>query len=58
MSQFKLNEPDKARAALADCNKMMGEKTKPGQYPGEEWRDFIIAQALQSEAKRMIEGEH
>jgi len=30
---------------------------KPERELGRVWREWIIAQALQSEAKRMIEGE-
>jgi tetratricopeptide (TPR) repeat protein len=59
MAQFKLNQSDKARTALADCNKVIEEKLpKPDQSgPGINWRDWIIAHALQSEAKLMVEGE-
>jgi hypothetical protein len=40
------------------CNQLIEEQTpKPGKAIGKEWRDWIIAQALQSEAKRMIDGE-
>ena len=61
MSQFKLNQLDKAQASLADCNKLIEDKlpklTKPGlSNLGKDWRDWIIAHALQSEAKRMIEA--
>jgi len=58
MSQFKLNQSDKTRAALADCNKVIEEKLpKPDQDLGKDWRDWIFAHALQSEANRMIDGE-
>ncbi|HKR32657.1 MAG TPA: serine/threonine-protein kinase, partial [Terriglobales bacterium] len=58
MSQFNLKQADEARVTLAACNKMFEEKIpKAGEEPGDEWRDWIVAQALLSEAKRMIEGE-
>jgi len=62
MSQFKLNQLDKARTALDDCNKFIESKlpklAKAGLSDlGKDWRDWIIAHALQSEAKRMIDGE-
>jgi serine/threonine protein kinase len=58
MSQYKLNQLDKARAALADCNKIIEEKlAKPGTDLGSDWRDWIIARTLRSEAKQMIDGE-
>jgi len=50
---------DQARTALADCNKTIQEKLpklEKGDL-GDRWHDWIIAHALQSEAKRMIEGE-
>jgi hypothetical protein len=48
---------DNARTALAECNKIIEEKLpKPEQDLGNDWRDWIIAHALQSEAKRLIEG--
>jgi serine/threonine protein kinase len=59
MSQFKLNQSDKARAALADCDKAIQKKLpklEEGDV-GDGWRDWIIAHALQSEAKRMIDGD-
>jgi serine/threonine protein kinase len=58
MSEFNLNQLDKARTALVDCNKLIEQKLpKPGQDLGNDWRDWIIAHALRSEAKRLIEGE-
>ncbi len=59
MSHFKLNRLDQARAALAQCNKLIDEKLpklEQGDVGG-DWRDWIIAHALQSEAKQMINGE-
>jgi len=49
---------DKARTALVDCDKLIEQKLpKPGRDLGSDWRDWIIAHALRSEAKRLIEGE-
>jgi len=59
MAQFKLNQLDKARTALAECNKVIEEKLpklEKGDL-GEDWRDWIIASALRAEAKRLIDGE-
>jgi serine/threonine protein kinase len=61
MSQFKLNQLDTAQASLAECNKVIEDKlpklTKPGVSDlGTDWRNLIIAHALRSEAKRMIEA--
>ena len=58
MSQFKLNQLDNARAALAECGKIIEEKLpKPEQDLGTDWRDWIIAHALRSEARQLIDGE-
>jgi len=59
MSKFKLNQVDQARTELADCNKVIKEKLPKSEKGdlGSDWRDWIIAHTLQSEAKRMIEGE-
>jgi hypothetical protein len=58
MSQFNLNKTVEARAALAECDKIFEEKLpKPDAGLGKDWRDWIIAHALQSEAKLMIDGE-
>jgi hypothetical protein len=58
MAQFKLNQMDKARNALADCNKVIQEKLPmEGGNLGPDWRDWIIAHALQSEAIGMIDAE-
>jgi hypothetical protein len=56
MSQFRLNQLDNARATLAYCNKVIEEKMpKFGQDLGGDWVDWIIAHALQSEAKELID---
>jgi hypothetical protein len=59
MAHFKLNQSEKALTALADCNSIIAEKLpKPDKEElGTDWRDWIIAHALQSEARQMIEGE-
>jgi hypothetical protein len=58
MSQFKLNQLDNARTTLAYCNKLIEEKMpKFGQDLGDDWPDWIIAHALLSEAKGLIEGQ-
>jgi hypothetical protein len=58
MSQFKLNQLDNARTTLAYCNKVIEEKMpKFEQGLGDDWQDWIIVHALQSEAKGLIEGE-
>jgi tetratricopeptide (TPR) repeat protein len=58
MSKFKLNQLDNARTTLAYCNKLIEEKMpKSGQDLGDDWQDWIIVHALQSEAKGLIEGD-
>src|SRR5262249_46056250 len=59
MSQFKLNQLDEARSALARCNKLVEEKLPKLEQGslGDDWRDWIIAHALQAEAKQLIDGE-
>jgi tetratricopeptide (TPR) repeat protein len=59
MAQFKLNQSENARTALARCNGIIEEKLpKPDKEElGTDWRDWIIAHALQSEAKQVIESE-
>jgi serine/threonine protein kinase len=58
MSQFKLNHLEEARTAFAECNKLIEQKLpKPGQDFGVDWRDWIIAHALQSETKLLMGGE-
>jgi len=57
MSQFRMGQMDDARAALSECNKIIEEQMpKPERELGHEWRDWTIAQVLQSEAKRLIDG--
>ena len=57
MSQLKLNHPDKARAALADCERAMEGLPKGGPDGlGDDWRDWVYAYALHAEACQMING--
>jgi serine/threonine protein kinase len=57
MSQVKMNQLDNARAALASCDHVIEEKLpKLEEGIGKDWRDWIIAHVLQSEAKCMIDG--
>jgi serine/threonine protein kinase len=58
MSRYKLGNAEGAQSELANCNRVIETKLPaPGQDLGLDWRDWIIAHALQSEAKRLIEGE-
>jgi hypothetical protein len=57
MSQFKLSQMEKARTALAYCDKIIEEKMpKPEQDLGDDWPDWIIVHALRSEATRLLGG--
>ena len=59
MSQQHLNQSQEARAALkksSDVAQAQLPKLEDGDL-GRDWRDWIIARALQSEAKQMIDGE-
>jgi serine/threonine protein kinase len=59
MSQHHLNQSGEARATLKkslDVAQTQLPKLEDGDL-GQDWRDWIIAHALQSEAKRMIDGE-
>jgi eukaryotic-like serine/threonine-protein kinase len=59
MAQFQLKHVEDARHALNKCTEVVRTEL-PGftdKDLGGDWRDWIIAHALQSEAKRMIEGE-
>jgi tetratricopeptide (TPR) repeat protein len=60
MAQFKLNHAEEARVTLAKC-----EKVVRGQLPplgmrelSRDWRDWIIAHALFTEATHLIRAEH
>ena len=59
MAQFKLDQLDRARSTLADCEKVIESKLPKLKTPGESdlgknWRDWIVAHALRSEAQRMM----
>ena len=59
MSRFKLGQFEKADAALADCNQIIEVKMPKltEDQLATDWRDGIMARALQSEAKHMIDGQ-
>jgi hypothetical protein len=58
MSEYNLNRKDEARLMLGECNNVIEQKLpKLEQNPGNDWRDWIIAHALQSEAKKILDGE-
>ncbi len=57
MALFNLNKSSEARTALADCDKTIEEKLpKADADLGGDWRDWIIAHALQQEARQMLDG--
>jgi len=58
MAQYMLGNENDARQTLTNCNDVIQSRlAKPGQFLGQDWKDWIIAHALQSEAKQMIDGE-
>jgi Flp pilus assembly protein TadD len=58
MAQYKLGNENDARQTLTNCNNVIENGlAKPGEWLGQDWKDWIIAHALQSEAKRLIDGE-
>jgi serine/threonine protein kinase len=59
MAQHQLNQSGEARACLKKSLEVaQAQLPKPEDGDlGQDWRDWIIAHALQSEAKRMIDGE-
>ena len=59
MCQFQLNQLDASRTTLSECNMVIREQLpKPGEDPGDEWRDWIIARALRDEAEGLIVGDN
>jgi serine/threonine protein kinase len=59
MTQHQCQRTEAARVWLAKCTEIVEtqfSKLEGGDL-GRDWRGWIFAQALQSEAKRMIEGE-
>ena len=59
MAQFQLKNTDGARHALNKCTEVVGTELPKftDEDVGASWRDLIIAHALQSEAKQLIDGE-
>jgi tetratricopeptide (TPR) repeat protein len=58
MAQYKLGNHDDARQELTKCDRVIETKLPVlGNPLGGDWRDWIIAHALQSEAKQTIDGE-
>ena len=59
MAQFQLKHVEDACHALNKCSEVV--KTELPKFTdgdlGASWRDLIIAHALQSEAKKLIDGE-
>jgi tetratricopeptide (TPR) repeat protein len=58
LSHYQLKQVEDARAALAKCNQVVEEqlpKAGPREL-GSDWRDWIIAHALLTEARGLIEG--
>jgi serine/threonine protein kinase len=58
MAQYKLGNENLARQTLTSCNNVVESGlAKPGEWLGPDWKDWIIAHALQSEAKQTLDGE-
>src|ERR1700722_15209856 len=57
MAQFKSGNVETARLTMTKCNEYIASKLPTGKLPGPDWRDWILAQALQSEAKQLIDGQ-
>jgi eukaryotic-like serine/threonine-protein kinase len=59
MAQFQLKHAAAAREALNKCTEVVGTELPKftDKDLGGDWRDLIIAHALQSEAKQLIDGE-
>ena len=56
MARFKSGQTNEAFIALAECGKVIEEqlpKLSNGNL-GQDWRDWIIAHALQKEAKALV----
>jgi len=55
MARFKLGDLSAARKALDQCNQVVrAGLPHPGQEIGQDWRDWIVVHALQSEAGTLI----
>ena len=59
MAQFQLKHAEDARDALNKCAAVVETELPKltDKKPGGDWRDLIIAHALESEAKQLIDGE-
>lgn len=58
MAQYQLGDLSAARDALAECDRVVTTKlAQPGQNLGTDWRDWIIAHALQKEATELINSK-
>ena len=57
MAQFKSGNVETARLTMTKCNEYIASKLPVGQLAGPDWRDWILAHALQSEAKQLIDGQ-
>ena len=59
MAQFQLKHAEESRAILKRCTEIVEIKLPKFTDTdlGGDWRDLIIARALQSEAKLLIKGE-
>ena len=59
MAQFQLKHMDEARDALNKCTEVVRTELPKltDKDLGGNWRDLIIAHALQSEAKQLIDGK-
>jgi len=42
---------------MTKCNEYIASRLPVGQLAGPDWRDWILAHALQSEAKQLIDGQ-
>jgi hypothetical protein len=55
MAQYKLGSTENALRELSNCNRVIETKLpQPGKDLGSDWRDWIIAHALQREANTLI----
>jgi hypothetical protein len=58
MARYKQGNDEEARLALANCNRIIETTVSgAGQDLGQDWRDWIVVLALQSEAKQMMDGQ-
>jgi hypothetical protein len=58
MAQYKQGNEVQARQTLTNCNNVIErELSKPGEWLGQDWKDWIIAHTLRDEAGRLIEKD-